>query len=80
MNHTKTPRLKNPDDLYWDGRGCSWGTDLDGKRYDKVRRPPSKSVRPGQYNSNRNHDRLNDSNDDSFWIAAAGIALTGNWD
>lgn len=31
--YTDSPRLKNQDDLYYSGCGCTWGTDLDGKRY-----------------------------------------------
>ena len=33
FEHTDNPRLKNQNDLYYDGCGCTWGTDLDGKRY-----------------------------------------------
>lgn len=31
--YTDNPRLKNEDDLYYTGYGCTWGIDLDGKRY-----------------------------------------------
>lgn len=31
--YTDNPRLKNQDDLYYSGCGCTWDTDLDGKRY-----------------------------------------------
>ncbi len=31
--YADNPRLKNKDDLYYEGCGCTWGIDLDGKRY-----------------------------------------------
>ena len=31
--YTDNPRLSNPDDIYYSGCGCTWDTDLDGKRY-----------------------------------------------
>lgn len=33
LEYTDNPRLNNNDDLYYTGCGCTWGTDLDGKRY-----------------------------------------------
>jgi hypothetical protein len=37
--YTDNPRLKNQDDLYYSGCGCTWDTDLDGKRYWKRYNP-----------------------------------------
>lgn len=31
--YVDNPKLNNPDDIYYDGCGCTWGTDLDGKRF-----------------------------------------------
>jgi hypothetical protein len=33
---TDEPRLSNRDELYYQGDGCTWGNDLDGKRYWKL--------------------------------------------
>mgnify|MGYP006989396774 CR=1 FL=1 len=33
------PRLKNPDDLFFDGAGPNWDVDLDGNRYRKIYDP-----------------------------------------
>lgn len=30
------PRLDDPEDKYYSGRGCTWGTDLDGNKYHKL--------------------------------------------
>ena len=38
-DYTDNPRLKNQDDLYYTGYGCTWGTDLDGKRFWKRYNP-----------------------------------------
>lgn len=35
VEYTDTPRLENQDDIYYTGCGCTWDTDLDGKRYYK---------------------------------------------
>ena len=34
--HIYEPTLKDPDDIYYEGCGCTWGTDLNGIRYHKV--------------------------------------------
>ena len=39
MKYIKNPRLSNPEDIYYQG-GCTWGIDLDGKRYYKIEKPP----------------------------------------
>ena len=31
--YTDNPRLNNPNDLYYEGIGCTWSIDLDGIRY-----------------------------------------------
>jgi hypothetical protein len=33
VEYTDNPRLKNQDDLYYTGCGCTWDTDLDGIRF-----------------------------------------------
>lgn len=33
VDYTDNPRLEKDDDLYYTGCGCTWGTDLDNKRY-----------------------------------------------
>lgn len=33
VEYTDKPRLRNPDDLYYSGRGTTWDIDLDGMRY-----------------------------------------------
>lgn len=33
---TETPNLKDPSEIYYSGCGCTWGEDLDGKRYYKL--------------------------------------------
>ena len=35
-DYIDNPRLENPEDLYYSGYGCTWGIDLDGKRYWKL--------------------------------------------
>lgn len=35
-DYTDNPRLANHRDIYYEGCGCTWGTDLDGKRYWKL--------------------------------------------
>lgn len=49
--YTDNPRLKNPDDLYYSGCGCTWDTDLDGKIYWKRYSPfvTDKDGRSGRY-------------------------------
>ena len=36
--HIENPRLEKPDDIYYEGCGCTWNTDLDGVRYHKLNR------------------------------------------
>ena len=49
--YTDNPRLENKDDLYYEGCGCTWDTDLDGKRYWKRYSPfiTDKDFGSGQY-------------------------------
>ena len=35
VEYIDNPRLQTPSDLYYKGCGCTWDTDLDGKRYHK---------------------------------------------
>lgn len=35
-NHTETPNIQDPDDIYYSGRGCTWGIDMDDVRYHKL--------------------------------------------
>lgn len=37
-DHTEAPRLETADEIYYEGCGCTWGTDLDGQRYHKIDR------------------------------------------
>jgi hypothetical protein len=37
--YTNTPRLVNPGDIYYTGYGCTWGIDLDDRRYWKTYHP-----------------------------------------
>jgi hypothetical protein len=49
--YTDNPRLKNQDDFYYSGCGCTWDTDLDGKRYWKRYSPfvTERDGRSGRY-------------------------------
>lgn len=57
--YTDNPRLKNPDDLYYSGCGCTWDIDLDGKRYWK-RYSGFGSDRNGRYSHLSHGDIINE--------------------
>lgn len=40
--YTNIPNLKNKEDLYYSGCGCTWDIDLDGNRYYKLNRKTGK--------------------------------------
>lgn len=58
LEYTDNPRLKNKDDLYYDGCGCTWGEDLDGKRYWKRYCPITTEERFGVSKFGRRYSHL----------------------
>ncbi|MEE9374512.1 MAG: hypothetical protein V3V00_15765 [Saprospiraceae bacterium] len=71
--YTQTPRLENPDDIYYEGCGCDWDTDLEGNRYHKLDRstglPESKEAYP--FEIIKRYIGNNKYNDSSFEILQA---------
>lgn len=59
--YTDNPRLKNAYDLYYTGCGCTWDTDLDGKRYWKRYSPfITDKNRPSEYRNLSIGDIINE--------------------
>jgi hypothetical protein len=58
QEYTDNPRLKNPDDLYYTGCGCTWDTDLDGIRFWKRYNPII--TRDGRFNHLSYGDIINE--------------------
>ena len=54
-DYIDNPKLNKPNDIYYEGCGCTWDTDLNGERYWKLYHP---DITRGYYNNLKLGDRI----------------------